>query len=229
MWLDSEILIRLGIAALYGMIMGLEREMKRKPVGLKTYIVISVTSALLTIVSIESANIFSKAYSMSMDGMRLSAQIISGIGFLGAGVILRRNNDSISGLTTAAMIWGASGLGIAIGAGFMREATIGLILIMISVEVLPFLIKIIGPKSLRVKDIKLRLLVADDHRVPEVIKKIKELDLKIKTVHIKDLDVGHNIDLLIIVNEKRMTTDVYCQVKKIAYIQTVEIENLYKN
>lgn len=52
---------------------------------------------------------------ITMDPLRLAAQIVSGIGFLGAGVILRRGNDSISGLTTAAMIWGAAGIGIAVG------------------------------------------------------------------------------------------------------------------
>ena len=70
-----------------------------------------------------------------MDPLRLAAQIVSGIGFLGAGVILRRGNDSISGLTTAALIWGAAGVGIAVlGAGYYIEALAGVVLLIVSVE-----------------------------------------------------------------------------------------------
>ena len=86
-----------------------------------------------------------------MDPMRLAAQIVSGIGFLGAGVILRRSNDVISGLTTASMVWAASALGIAIGAGFYLQATVAMILIILAINVLPQLVKIAGPYSLRQK------------------------------------------------------------------------------
>lgn len=79
-----------------------------------------------------------------MDPMRLAAQIVSGIGFLGAGVILRRSNDVISGLTTASMVWAASALGIAIGAGFYLQATVAMILIILAINVLPQLVKIAG-------------------------------------------------------------------------------------
>src|SRR3954451_7202207 len=155
--IDIHILIKLGISAAFGLIIGLERELKRKPVGLKTSLVISVVSCLLTIVSIQSAYMFPNTNNVriTMDPLRLAAQIVSGIGFLGAGVILRRGNDSISGLTTAAMIWGAAGIGIAVGAGFYIEALVGVILLMISVEFVPFLMKIIGPKQLREKEVML--------------------------------------------------------------------------
>jgi putative Mg2+ transporter-C (MgtC) family protein len=128
---DIDILIKLGVSAILGLIIGLERELKMKPVGLKTSLVISVVSCLLTIVSIESAYMFpnSDDVKITMDPLRLAAQIVSGIGFLGAGVILRRGNDSISGLTTAAMIWGAAGIGIAVGAGFFIEAFAGVALL----------------------------------------------------------------------------------------------------
>jgi len=149
--LEMEILMKLGISAVLGLVIGIERELKRKPVGLKTSLVISIVSCLLTIVSIESAYIFpgKEGVNITMDPLRLAAQIVSGIGFLGAGVILRRGNDSISGLTTAALIWGAAGIGIAVGAGFYIEASAGVALLIISVEVIPFFIKLIGPRQLR--------------------------------------------------------------------------------
>ncbi len=80
--------------------------------------------------------------------MRLAAQIVSGVGFIGAGVILRRSNEVISGLTSAALIWSSSALGIAIGAGFYAEAAVGVILLIAAVNVVPILIKSIGPETL---------------------------------------------------------------------------------
>ena len=118
MAIDTVLLIKLGIAALLGLLLGIEREVKHKPVGMKTSVVISVAACLLTIVSIESSYRYAEPYIRPMDPLRLAAQIVSGIGFLGAGVILRRTNEVISGLTTAAIIWAAAGIGIAVGAGF---------------------------------------------------------------------------------------------------------------
>lgn len=145
-YIDPDILLKLGIATLIGMVIGLERELKNKPLGLKTCIVIAVSSCMLTIVSINAAYHFPKYYRIMMDPLRLPAQIISGVGFIGAGVILRKSNDVISGLTTSAMIWGAAGLGLATGAGFYKEAFASLLFILISVEFLPWVVRKIGHK-----------------------------------------------------------------------------------
>src|SRR5690625_2967788 len=152
-------MIRLGISAFLGLVIGLERELKRKPLGLKTSSVISIISCLITIVSIESAYTFlgSEKIEIRMDPLRLAAQIVSGVGFLGAGVILRRGNDHISGLTTAAIIWGAAGVGVAVGAGFYIEATIGVVLLLFSVELIPFFVVKFGPKRLHKKDLMIKI------------------------------------------------------------------------
>ncbi|MCK9906669.1 MgtC/SapB family protein, partial [Frankia sp. Cpl3] len=107
----------------------------------KTSIVISVASCLITIVSIEAVEKFSMRGLTNMDPMRLAAQIVSGVGFIGAGVILKRGNDAISGLTTAAMVWSASGLGIAVGAGFYVEAFFAVLLMIVAINILPFFLK----------------------------------------------------------------------------------------
>src|SRR6478752_4616610 len=166
-----EVFIKLGISAVLGMVIGLERELKRKPVGLKTSLVISIVSCLLTIVSIESAYMFpnSDNVKITMDPLRLAAQIVSGIGFLGAGVILRRGNDSISGLTTAALIWGAAGVGIAVGAGYYIEALAGVALLIISVEFVPLLFGFIGPKQLRQKEVTMYLRVDDKSNFDSIL------------------------------------------------------------
>lgn len=227
---DMEILMKLGISTFLGLIIGLERELKRKPVGLKTSLVISIVSCLLTIVSIESAYMVPprEDINITMDPLRLAAQIISGIGFLGAGVILRRGNDSISGLTTAALIWGAAGIGIAVGAGFYIEATTGVALLIISVEIVPIIMGWIGPRQLREKEIKLQLNVQDKNKIVEIINYLKDEKISLKHLRIKDLnDNDHLVQLRVTVNHKRLTTDVYHTVSKIEAVRSVEIESIH--
>ncbi|MEH7112205.1 MgtC/SapB family protein [Neobacillus niacini] len=227
--IDYDILIKLGISAILGLIIGLERELKRKPVGLKTSLVISVVSCLLTIVSIESAYMFpdSDHVKITMDPLRLAAQIVSGIGFLGAGVILRRGNDSISGLTTAAMIWGAAGIGIAVGAGFFIEAFVGVALLIISVELVPYVMKFIGPKQLREKEISLQLFIRDKIQIEKAISFIMEKKYIIRRIRIKDLDNGdHLVQILVAVDYREKTTEVYDSVSKLDGVHKVEIESM---
>jgi putative Mg2+ transporter-C (MgtC) family protein len=227
--IDIEIFLKLGISAILGLIIGLERELKRKPVGLKTSLVICIVSCLLTIVSIESAYMMpsSDKVKITMDPLRLAAQIVSGIGFLGAGVILRRGNDSISGLTTAAMIWGAAGIGIAVGVGFYLEAFAGAALILISVEFIPFLIKLVGPKKLNQKEILLQLNIRERDKIEEVITFLVEKKFIIRRVRIKDLDNhDHHVKIMIAVDLQNKITDVYNAVSCFDGVQKVEIESV---
>lgn len=227
--INIDFLLKLGISAGLGLIIGLEREIKRKPVGLKTSLVISIVSCLLTIISIEAAYKFpgSDQVNIQMDPLRLPAQIVSGIGFLGAGVILRRGNDSISGLTTAALIWGAGGIGIAVGAGYYIEALIGVTLLLISVKFVPIFMSTIGPRQLREKEIKVKLKANQKENVSTIIKAIQSLKTGIKHLRIKDLETGeHSIHLILIVDQKREVTEVYREVSEINGVKEIEIESL---
>ncbi|WP_318507866.1 MgtC/SapB family protein [Bacillus sp. T3] len=227
--IDKDILVKLGISAVLGLIIGLERELKRKPVGLKTSLVICIVSCLLTIVSIESAYLFphDDDVNITMDPLRLAAQIVSGIGFLGAGVILRRGNDSISGLTTAAMIWGAAGIGIAVGTGFYMEAFAGVILLIVSVEIVPYLMGFIGIRRLREKEVQLKLHVRNREKMGEIIANIKKEEIKIKTLKIKDTSEGDLLlQLMLIVDFSEDTTEVYNHVVKIAGVEKLEVESM---
>src|SRR5699024_1228320 len=146
---------------------GLERQFKRKPIGLKTSLVISISSCLLTIVSIESSYTFtdSEHIMIRMDPLRLAAQIVSGVGFLGAGVILKRDDNTISGLTTAAIIWGAAGIGIATGAGFIIEAITVVILLILGIELVPFVIKKLSIRNINSKDVTLKVHVQGEKKI----------------------------------------------------------------
>ncbi|GIN39906.1 MgtC/SapB family protein [Heyndrickxia oleronia] len=223
---DIDTIIKLSISAILGLTIGLERELKRKPLGLKTSLVISIVSCLLTIVSIQSAYLFpgSKYINIQMDPLRLAAQIVSGIGFLGAGVIMRKGDDTISGLTTAAMVWGAAGIGIATGAGFYFEAIAGVILLIISVELIPGLIRILGVKRLRSKELRVRLTLKKQEDIASVLKNIQEKNIKIEHIRIKDLqDQSYLVDLKVMVSYKQTTPDIYYGLAKIDKIYSTEI------
>lgn len=223
---NIEMLVKLLISAILGLAIGLERELKRKPLGLKTSLVISIVSCLLTIVSIQAAYSFptSDVIKIQMDPLRLAAQIVSGIGFLGAGVILRKEDDTISGLTTAAMVWGAAGIGIATGAGFYIEAIAGVVLLMISVELIPSLIKLIGFQKLRSKEISLKLILKNRKDIREVIHALKQREMTMYHVHIKELDDNSFLlDLKVRVSYRNSTSDIYDGVIQINKIYRTEI------
>src|SRR5690554_3802054 len=113
-----EMYIRILISALLGFLIGWDRQSKSKPAGLKTYMYVCVASTLITLISIYSVEKYSVLNDRTMmDPMRLTAQIVAGLGFLGAGVILK-DGLRVKGLTSAAMILFVGGVGIGIGAGF---------------------------------------------------------------------------------------------------------------
>jgi putative Mg2+ transporter-C (MgtC) family protein len=108
---ELELLLRLLLAALLGAAIGLERELKQKSAGLRTNTLIAVGAALFTLMSLEMAEgVF------GADPTRITAQIVTGIGFLGAGAIIR-TGGSVQGLTTAATVWVNAAIGMAAGGG----------------------------------------------------------------------------------------------------------------
>jgi len=221
-----EFLLKLGVSLFLGLLIGIDRQLKNKPLGVKTSMVISVASCLITIVSIQSVHKYSMIGHTNMDPMRLAAQIVSGVGFLGAGVILRRSNDVISGLTTASMVWAASGLGIAVGAGFYLEAVSAMILIILAINLFPYLVKLLGPRSLSQRDLAIKIIVQDNQDLDDIFKQIKHLDMQVKRVKVKDTPNGHRqLEMMILASEKQYTTDIYTSLKSLEHIVSVEVES----
>ncbi len=120
-----EVLLRVALAAVLGSVLGLERELREREAGLRTHLLVSVGSALFTIVSAYGFREFlnSGASVVRADPTRIAAQIVTGIGFLGAGAIIRQGL-SIRGLTTAATLWVVAAIGLAAGAGYYSAAVI---------------------------------------------------------------------------------------------------------
>ena len=117
-----EVLGRLALAAVLGAVLGLERELREREAGLRTHLLVSVGSALFTIVSAYGFREFVVS-GASVDPTRIAAQIVTGIGFLGAGAIIRQGL-AIRGLTTAATLWVVAAIGLASGAGYYSAAVI---------------------------------------------------------------------------------------------------------
>jgi putative Mg2+ transporter-C (MgtC) family protein len=124
----NDAAVRLLVAAALGGIIGLEREFRHKPAGLRTQILIAVGAALFTMLSIEFA-------SSGGTADRIAAQIVSGIGFLGGGAILR-SRMSVHGMTTAATIWVNAAVGMAAGSGRFGMATAATVIAVIALIVL---------------------------------------------------------------------------------------------
>jgi putative Mg2+ transporter-C (MgtC) family protein len=127
----QEFLVRLLVAALLGGIVGLERERREWRAGLRTHMLVCLGSALIMIVSTYGFDAAISANRIILDPSRVAAQVVSGIGFLGAGTILISRHEVIRGLTTAASLWTVAAVGLAVGGGLYVSAICTTLLIVI--------------------------------------------------------------------------------------------------
>jgi putative Mg2+ transporter-C (MgtC) family protein len=143
------ILLRLGVAALLGAIIGLEREQRVRGAGMRTLALVSLGSALFTIVSAYGFLDLLAIPHVTLDPTRIASYIVAGIGFLGAGTIfLSRTSERVRGLTTAASIWVIAAIGIACGAGMLLEATATTVIMLIVLVLLRFVERAIVPRRI---------------------------------------------------------------------------------
>ncbi len=125
---ELDIVFRIVLATVLSSIVGGEREYHRKPAGLRTNVMVGLGSCLFTLVSIRALDLFPEL--RTIDPTRIAAQIVTGIGFLGAGTILfEKDRSSVIGLTTAATLWVVAAIGTAVGMGLYVEAIVGTLMI----------------------------------------------------------------------------------------------------
>ena len=122
---------RIFAAVLIGGILGLERGMKNRPAGLRTYMLVCVGACVIMLTNQYTFQMFG-----SGDPVRMGAQVVSGIGFLGAGTIIVTRRNQIKGLTTAAGLWAAAGVGLALGVGFYEAAIVGTLAVFMVIALL---------------------------------------------------------------------------------------------
>lgn len=137
-----SIFLRLALAMLFGGIIGLEGTRKGRAAGFRTYILVSVGSALTILLGQYMAQMLELSWDSEegarVDTARMGAQVINGIGFLGAGTILVTNRQQVKGLTTAAGLWASACVGLAIGAGFYECVIPAFLLVFAVVKLLPY-------------------------------------------------------------------------------------------
>lgn len=141
---DAEVVLRLLLAVLLSGLVGLEREAKGRAAGFRTHILVCVGSALIMLTGLHLFSLYRGT--SEVDPTRLAAQVVSGIGFLGAGTIIQFR-DSVRGLTTAASVWAAAGIGIAVGAGFYTGAVATTAIVLLVLLMMSSLERRLGPKS----------------------------------------------------------------------------------
>src|SRR5690625_3703771 len=162
-----------------------------------------------------------------MDPLRLAAQIISGVGFLGAGVIMRRGNDHISGLTTAAIIWGAAGIGVAVGAGFHIEAIVGVALLLTSVELIPYLAMKVAPKRLYKMNVLIKITLEKQETLSHVIRELEQSNFVISSKKIGDArnESDYTLEIRSRVSQDKSLEDIYYKIKSMENVKEVEVSN----
>jgi putative Mg2+ transporter-C (MgtC) family protein len=188
---EGEIVLRLLLAALLGACVGLERELRNQPAGLRTHIILALGATLAMCISIDLAMEF-RPYAPNGDPARLAAQVISGIGFLGAGAILRYGT-SVRGLTTATSLWTIAIVGLGVGAGHYFSAIATSILLLVALIVLDQIEKRFTQGS----TIRLVSLKALDRPqlVDELKRELTELDIEIKSINVTKNLKENEVDL----------------------------------
>lgn len=183
-----SMMLRVLLAMFIGGMVGLDRERKGRPAGFRTYMLVALGSSL-TVMLGQYLSIMmngpwlpmSQEVGVKTDVVRFSAQVINGIGFLGAGTILVTGRQEVKGLTTAAALWASACIGIAVGAGFYECVIVGFVLILVSMKLLPKIEDYIVSKALN-----LTFYVELDtiENLGAIITKLKKEKIKIYDVDI---------------------------------------------
>ncbi|MHB8963242.1 MAG: MgtC/SapB family protein [Saccharofermentanales bacterium] len=183
----TDILVRLGIAVVVGFFIGLEREQHHRPAGIKTHILVCMGATVVSLIQIEMvADIIGKVNAnpaladvLKTDYGRLGAQVISGIGFLGAGTILRAKG-SIKGLTTAATLWLVACVGLGIGMGYYFISVSAAVLVMLLLTLLRFFQKYFAQrKGLKEIDV---LLVNKKETMSLIAEYFQSKDIRVSSI-----------------------------------------------
>jgi len=180
--------VRLFLGIIFSGFLGFSRNIKQRPAGIRTYMLVSIGAILtMTLAQFEYLmvnTLWNDSYQqlgIGLDLSRYGAQVINGIGFLGAGTIILSGNKKIKGMTTAAGLWASGCMGLALGAGFYEGAIIGFIIILICLLVLPFIEDSILLKS---KNMNVYIEFRSIKSMKHVIELIKSLDISIFEVDV---------------------------------------------
>ena len=213
---NEEIIIKLLLAVIVGGFTGYERERSNQFAGFRTHILVSIGSCISSIIALQLFTQYSGT--SNMDPARLPAQVLSGIGFLGAGAILK-NSNGIRGLTTAAGIWTTACIGIAIGYGQYVLGISAWLLVMITLYILKNIDKVISRRSQTV----LKATITNLDVTSSVFNMIKASEIVIKNFQIatKSNEIWE-INFLIEYDKRLMLDELIIELKNINHVVNME-------
>ena len=226
----ASVMLRLVLAVLFGGVIGLERGRKRRAAGLRTYMLVCLGAVLTVLLSMYEYYMVTHPWAelaaeigIRTDVSRFGAQVINGIGFLGAGTIIVTGRQEVKGMTTAAGLWASACTGLAIGAGFYECVFLAFLLISIVIRVLPQVETYIVENA-RNMNIYVEFESLDD--VGDIISRIKSQDVQIYDV---EIDHGREEKLRnpsavfsIRLNHKQMHTQVLAAISELESVRTID-------
>ena len=225
---DADILIRIIFSIVLGSIIGLERELTNKSAGLRTQIMVCLGSCLFTILSIYGFSTAVTLYPLG-DPSRVAAQIITGIGFIGAGTVLRQGL-TVTGLTTASTLWIVAAIGMACGCGKISIAVVSTVLaVAILVLIRIFEMKIMPRNLKHMRKVKISF-VCKYEEYDEIYKKLMDKFPEILDYNHKTIDEDGDtlkINAKVFSNEKSPVLFIYKQLDEIKNLQSVSVKEIF--
>ncbi len=218
--------VRLTMAMFFGGVIGLEGARKGRPAGFRTYMLVCLGAALTMILGQYELHMTETVWGFAdakVDAARFGAQVINGIGFLGAGTIIVTGKQQVKGLTTAAGLWASACVGLAIGAGFYECVLLAFVLVLLIVRILPQLVE------LMIRNMRNMIIYVEYDRVEHtwaVLNQIRELGAQIYEVEIdrQDEDSHQNPSAVLTIRlDKRIPHHrVLAHISKLEYISAIE-------
>lgn len=211
------ILIRLLLAILCAGSIGVERSRKRQAAGLRTYVLVCVGAAVVMMLSD-----FLILNNPGSDAGRLGAQVVSGIGFLGAGTILVTSKNRIKGLTTAAGLWAAACIGLTIGAGFYTLGIIGSVIILIVLTILPFIEQAFRRKT---QYFELHVELDDRSNLKDLVNFLRSINVQITSIEKNPayIQSGLSVYTMVLNSEEKRDHDTFIEtINNLKYVNHCE-------
>ena len=212
--------LRILMAALLGGLMGLERGLKNRAAGLRTYMLVCIGACMIML-----TNHFIYQSTGVGDPVRMGAQVISGIGFLGAGTIIVTRRSQVKGLTTAAGLWTAAGVGLALGIGFYEAALVGAFVVLVVMTLMQYMDNKMRRKT---KSFEIYGELSAKATLGDLLRQIREMEIDIRDVQKQTgTDVDGNIRAYTATLESKKRTEHHLILEKIVTIDgVIYIESL---
>ncbi|WP_413734198.1 MgtC/SapB family protein [Sodalis sp. RH21] len=218
--MDTELLLRIALAGGLGALIGVERQLRAKEAGLRTHILVCIGSAMFMIVSKYGfADLLAQGHNIALDPSRIAAQVVSGIGFLGAGTIML-NKQYVRGLTTAAGLWVTAAIGLIVGSGMYAIGIYGTLMTLLVLEGIRQLSRrLMGQRYI----ISLSLTPASIDLIMPALKKMRMRIVRSSVIRSEDKNKDCKMTLEVMLHARYKPTEIYNQLLGIEGLHKIDI------